>query len=48
MEVSVDYLMGWQDQEIMIEAIRDNLLTGLSDRVKEYAKSIDEEDDLDD
>ena len=35
--VTYGYLMGWEDEEIMVEAIKDNILSGMSERVKEYA-----------
>lgn len=35
--VTYGYLMGWEDEEIMIEVIKDNALSGMSERMKEYA-----------
>jgi transcriptional regulator with XRE-family HTH domain len=35
--ISEAYIMGWESEEIMVEAIKDNLLSGMSERVKEYA-----------
>ena len=35
--ISEAYIMGWESEEIMVEAIKDNILSGMSERVKEYA-----------
>lgn len=35
--VTYGYLMGWEDEELMIEVIKDNALSGMSERMKEYA-----------
>ena len=42
LEVTVDYLNGWQDDEIMARAMADKLLSDLSPKAKELALKIRE------
>lgn len=37
LECAPSFLMGWEDEELMIEVIKDNALSGMSERMKEYA-----------